>query len=188
MASKKRTPPRRDAPSKRAPSSTEQGRFELLLEEMRTQNRATIEAVEAQGAYLGARIDALRDSLTPRIEALEVAVRQHSEAIHRLAERIERLEVRMDRVEQRLDRVEQRLDRVEQRLDGVEQRLDGVEQRLDRADERQDGFEAELREVKAALGRVEAKLDTRADAAAVRDLERRVSILERRTAPPALEA
>ncbi len=174
MASKKRATPQRAAASKRRPSFTEQGRFELLLEEMRSQNRATIEAVEAQGAYLGARIDALRDSLTPRIEALEVAVRQHSEEIRQLATRIERLEVRMDRVEQRLDRVEQRLDR--------------VEQRLDRADARQDGFEAELHEVKAALARIEAKLDTRADAAALRDLERRVSILERRTAPPALEA
>ncbi len=120
----------------------------MLLEEIRSQNRATIEAVEAQGVYLGARIDALRDSLTPRIEALEGAVREHSEEIRRLAERVQRLEVRMDRVEAR-----------------------------------QNGFEDELRAVRAGLARVEAKLDTRADVDALRDLDRRVTILERRATP-----
>ncbi len=48
----------------------------LVLEDMRSQNRATIEAVEATRVELGQRIDGLRDETYARLGLLEAAI-QH---------------------------------------------------------------------------------------------------------------
>jgi len=70
----------------------------VLIEEMRAQNRATIEAVEATRVSLEVKIDALARETGGRLTVLEAAVRQNStdirknsEDIRVLAERVETL-------------------------------------------------------------------------------------------------
>jgi hypothetical protein len=70
----------------------------VLIEEMRAQNRATIEAVEASRVPLEIKIDALARETGGRLTVLEAAVRQNStdirkngEDIRVLAERVETL-------------------------------------------------------------------------------------------------
>jgi methyl-accepting chemotaxis protein len=53
----------------------------VLLEEMRAQNRATIEAVEASRVALEGKIDSLAGETGGRLTALEGAVRQNSRDI-----------------------------------------------------------------------------------------------------------
>jgi hypothetical protein len=55
----------------------------VLLEEMRAQNRATIEAVDASRATLEGKIDALARETGGRLTVLEAAVRQNSRDIKR---------------------------------------------------------------------------------------------------------
>jgi len=63
----------------------------VLLEEMRSQNRATIEAVEATRVALADKIDTLRRETGDRLTIVETAVRQNSHDIRVLTERVEAL-------------------------------------------------------------------------------------------------
>ena len=58
-----------------------QGR-DVILEEIRSQNRATIEAVEATRAALEAKIDEVDRNSQARDAVLEAAVRQNGKDIH----------------------------------------------------------------------------------------------------------
>ena len=60
----------------------------VLIEEMRTQNRATIEAVEASRVALEDRIDSLARETGGRLTVLEAAVRQNSRDIKKNSEDI----------------------------------------------------------------------------------------------------
>src|SRR6266536_1862406 len=62
----------------------------VLLEEMRTQNRAAIEAVEANRVALEDKIDALARETGGRLAILETAVRQNSADIRQNSEEIRR--------------------------------------------------------------------------------------------------
>jgi len=55
----------------------------VLIEEMRAQNRATIEAVEATRVSLEVKIDALARETGGRLTVLEAAVRQNSTDIRK---------------------------------------------------------------------------------------------------------
>jgi hypothetical protein len=60
----------------------------VLLEEMRAQNRATIEAVEASRVTLGGKIDSLARETGGRLAVLEAAVRRNSRDITKNSEDI----------------------------------------------------------------------------------------------------
>src|SRR5688572_26867942 len=63
------------------PSSDELGRVLILLEDIRAQNKMTIEAVEAGRRETSLEIQRLEARLTSRIEILEAVVRHHSEEL-----------------------------------------------------------------------------------------------------------
>ena len=60
----------------------------VLIEEMRAQNRATIEAVEASRVVLEGKIDSLARETGGRLTVLEAAVRQNSRDIKKNSEDI----------------------------------------------------------------------------------------------------
>ena len=62
----------------------------VLIEEMRAQNRATIEAVEASRVVLESKIDSLARETGGRLTVLEVAVRENSQDIKKNSEDIKR--------------------------------------------------------------------------------------------------
>src|SRR5574341_365640 len=66
------------------PSATVLRPLLVLLEEIRSQNRATIEAVGASHASLEQRIDQLREQTNARLDVLEAAVRQSSTDLRHL--------------------------------------------------------------------------------------------------------
>jgi hypothetical protein len=113
--------------------NTWQRRIELLLEDMRSQNAATLEAVIATRHELGERIAELDRSLSSRIGVLEVAVRINSEDIRQNSK-----DIRQNTVDIRQNTVD-------------------------------------IRRCSDNIQRVEVKLDTKADASALVDLESRVS-------------
>lgn len=63
-------------PTKKQPSQRPAPPWQVILEEIRFQNRATIEAVEASRAALEQRIDRLERETSTRDAALEMAIRE----------------------------------------------------------------------------------------------------------------
>ena len=64
-------------PTRKKPSpSSEQPPWQIILEEIRSQNRATIEAVEASRTALELRIERLERETSGRDAAMEMAIRE----------------------------------------------------------------------------------------------------------------
>ena len=63
-------------PSKKQPSKAAAPSWQVILEEMRSQNRATIEAVEASRTAIEKRIDRLAHDTSTRDAAMEMAIRE----------------------------------------------------------------------------------------------------------------
>ena len=93
----------------------------VLIEEMRAQNRATIEAVEASRVVLESKIDSLARETGGRLTVLEVAVRQNSRDIKKNSEDIrtngEDIRVLIERVDS-LGPLDQRVSTLERRVLG----------------------------------------------------------------------
>jgi len=93
----------------------------VLLEEMRAQNRATIEAVEASRVTLEGKIDSLARETGGRLTVLDAAVRQNSRDIKNNGEDIrknsEDIRVLTERVDA-LGPLDQRVSAIERRLAG----------------------------------------------------------------------
>lgn len=107
MASKRRGA--QSSRVERPPSETEEGRFTLLLEEMREQNRATIEAVFAVKVGLERRIDQFEQRTESRFQVLEFAVKQLASDVRELKTDVAQLKTSVARLEVRMERVEQKL-------------------------------------------------------------------------------
>jgi len=71
-------------------SSTQMGRVLILLEEMREQNHATIEAVFSSEQRTNRRLEEIELKLTRRLDVLEVAVRMNSDEIRKNSEDIKK--------------------------------------------------------------------------------------------------
>ena len=81
----------------------------VILEEMRAQNRATIEAVEATRVAVEEKIDSLARETGGRLTVLEAAVRQNSADIRKNCEGINVLTERVGPLDQRVSRIEHRV-------------------------------------------------------------------------------
>lgn len=75
--------------NKRPPRPTEPT-WQVILEEMRSQNRATIDAVDARAREIKTELTQFREQTNARLEVLEAAVRQNSTDIRHLAVKVER--------------------------------------------------------------------------------------------------
>lgn len=118
----------------RPPSSTATGRLAILLEDIRDQNRATLEAVHALDVKLTRQMEQLRSDLTARIEALEAAVRILAERVQKNTEDTQKNSDAIDRMRREMAEVRlalqakgnaEALEALERRVRALEQRLSG---------------------------------------------------------------
>lgn len=104
-----------------SPPKTLKGDSGVLLEEMRAQNRATIEAVEASRVALEDKINSLARETGGRLTVLEAAVRHNSRDIRKNSEDIrkngEDIRVLIERVDS-LGPLDQRVSTLERRILG----------------------------------------------------------------------
>jgi archaellum component FlaC len=106
-------------PGKKPPEA-----WEVILEEIRSQNRATIEAVESKSSELKREIAGLREDTGGRLQTLESAVRQNSTDLQALQKNVRNL---ADKVEQNGVDI-RRLDEKVDNLSGLEVRVSALEQ------------------------------------------------------------
>lgn len=116
------------AARKRANKPTD-GAWVVILEEIRSQNRATLEAVSALGTDLRGEMRHMREDLGSRIAALEAAVRQHAVDIRQLREQIANLREEIGSLKDRVGRIEEQLTAdYRMRLQRLEDRVQSLEQ------------------------------------------------------------
>jgi DNA repair ATPase RecN len=87
------------------PLSDEFGRVLVLLEDIRAQNKATIEAVESGRRETSLEIQRLEARLTARIEILEAVVRHHSEELRGIRLELTALKATVNNLESKVDRL-----------------------------------------------------------------------------------
>jgi chromosome segregation ATPase len=131
--------------------------MELLLEEIRDQQRATVEFVQTVEDRLRGEINESRAELTGEIRVLQAAVRKNSEDIQSHGQAIARLDTSVAR-----------LDTSVARLDASITRLDASVSRNTK----------DMQANTEAIARVERKLETKADIAVVAALDARMTNLE----------
>jgi phage shock protein A len=99
-------------------------RMNVLLEDMRTQNRVTYEALSGQIEALDRRIGARFDRLEERVTLLENVVRQLHEEVHKLRVDVNQLRADMNELRSDFDKRTElsRLDALERRVALLEKR------------------------------------------------------------------
>ena len=129
MAAKKST--RRKRPGAAGAGDAAHG-FTVLMEEMASQNRATIEAVQALSQRIDKRFEEAEVRGDRRFQSLEAAVRMSSKGLQRLTEATESLSAQMHALIGRVDRIEQVLSmRAEpSSASDLEARIRRIEERL----------------------------------------------------------
>ena len=187
-------------------------RWVVILEDIRSQNRATLEAVGASHTALAERIDRFEERTESRFDVVEAAIQSNTRGIAGLDQRMGSLEGRVGSVEGSIGSLEGSIASLEGRIGSVEGRmgsLDGrmgsLEERLEHSDEqnriRFDALEAALqridqesrsRDASLELAVRELKVSVQQNSVDIRDLagkveavsrlEERVSALERRGA------
>jgi chromosome segregation ATPase len=152
-------------------------RWVVILEDIRSQNRATVEAVGASHTALAERIDRFEERTESRFDVVEAAIQSNSRGIAALDHRMGSLEGRMGSLEERLERSDEQ-NRI--RFDALEAAL----QRIDQESRSRDAsLELAVRDLKVSVQ--QNSVDTRDLAGkveALSRLEERVSALERRGA------
>jgi outer membrane murein-binding lipoprotein Lpp len=140
-------------------AATPKERFELLLENIEQQNRATMEAVSAMGNQLRQEMREGFARLEARADVHEAILRQHSTDIQELKTDVQRLKTDVQELKTDVQRL---------KTDVQELKTDVQELKTD------------VQGLKEAVRRIEVKLDGKADVSQVRALEARVTALEGR--------
>ncbi len=94
------------------PRKPRQPPWQVILEEIRSQNRATIEAVEASRTALEERIERLERDTSARFQGVEMAIRELRVDVRQLQGDVHGLEAKVDalmRIEARVSAIEKRL-------------------------------------------------------------------------------
>ena len=128
--------------------------WQVVLEDIRSQNRLTIEAVEATRESLEQKIDDLGQRVTSvdrRGDVFEV----------KLAD----LDRRFDGLDRKVDGLDRKVDALDQKVQGLDEKVEGLDQKVDRIDRetrlRDAAIEGGLRELRVEFGkgRVDVRLD-----------------------------
>ena len=178
-----------------APSVTERGRFELLMEQIVAQNAATIEAVETNHHLTQRSIRQLEDRLTARLDVLEAAVRQNSADIRQNTMDIQQnsADIRQNTLDIQQNSADIRQNTIDIQQNSADIRQNTIDIQKNSADIRQNtidiqknsaGIQTNSTDIlsnTAVIQRVEEKLDQKADVKVVAALGVRVTALERRT-------
>ena len=164
---RKSKPGGRQRPLEPAPSSSEAGRTNLLLEHVTSQMQLVIEAVESGDASLGRRIDDLERRFSTEIGDLRLVVHSNTESLMEHSTRIETFSRVTEAHSEKIETLSRLTEAHSQQIGANTSQLRD--------------HSTEIQEFRVAVERVEAKLDRKADAEAVAALDARVAVMERRT-------
>src|SRR3990172_9159585 len=136
--------------------------WQVILEEIRSQNRTTIEEVQTVRAVLDARISSFEQTTAARFETLETAVRSNGRDLRRLETKVDKLETTVQRIDTRVEAIETKVERIDTRVEAIETKVERIDTRVEA--------------IETKVETVDGKIDT------LVPLDARVTALERRRA------
>jgi DNA repair ATPase RecN len=103
-------------PPPKKPRAASGPAWQVIIEEIRSQNRVTIEAVQGTRTELKQEIAELREDTTARFQTLESAVRALRKDVHNVADKVEQNGADIRRLDEKVDN-----------LSGLEARVSALE-------------------------------------------------------------
>ena len=123
-------------PAKKRPSGPDvpddSTAWRIILEDIKTQNRTTLEAVQTSHNRLTDQFHDLRERYDARFDLVMTALRDIRIRVEGVETRVERVETRVERVETKAERIETNVARVEAKVDKLvplEERVTALERR-----------------------------------------------------------
>jgi chromosome segregation ATPase len=158
--------------------------WQVILEDIRSHNRTTLEAVQASHVVLTDRIDRFEERTESRFTVIEAAIQSNTKAITGLDRRVGSVESRMGLVEHGLGSLEQKFEQSDQENRLRFASLEAALQRIDQESRSRDAsLEVALRDLKVSVQQNSVDMrDLAGKVEALSRLEDRVSALERRGA------
>jgi chromosome segregation ATPase len=161
--------------------------WRVHVEDIKAQNRMTIEVVEAFRRTVEERFDHIESQRQQSETSLAAALRG---VRVELGTKIEKVDVRLQSVETKVDNLEVKVDRIDTRLQVVETKVEKIDTRLQVVETKVEKIDARLQVVETKVDRLEVKvdrIDSRLQTVEIKvdtlvPLEGRVSALERRPA------
>ncbi len=158
---------------RRSPDQPDDSTALMHIEDIKAQNRLTIEAVHTVARALDQKFEERFQRLEQQNILFTAALRDVRSS---LETKVDKVDGRLQVVETKVDNLEVKVDRIDTRLQVVEQKVDNLEVKVDKIDVRLQLVETKVDRVDVRLQGVEKTVES------VVPLEARVSALERRPA------
>jgi len=126
--------------SRSVPTGADAPAWQVILEEIKSQNRFTIEAVESSRTALEQRMERLDQDSQGRDDTLGLAIRHLRADLGRVAGRVETLDGKVTELDGKVSELDGKVEK----LDGKVTELDGKVEKLDGKVEKLDGKVTEL--------------------------------------------
>jgi chromosome segregation ATPase len=119
-------------------------RWVVILEDIRSQNRTTLEAVGASQRALTERIDRFEERTDSRFDVVEAAIQSNTRGIAALDQRMESVEGRIGSAEGSLISLDGRMGSLEGSLGSLAGRMGSLDDRMGSLDDRMGSLESRL--------------------------------------------
>jgi chromosome segregation ATPase len=153
---------KRPARPKAPPADASGPAWLVILEDIRSQNRLTIETVDARHEEMRRELQNFRGEVRADISALRTIAQGQSIDIRDLKTGLARVEAKVQNVETRVENIETRVENTETRVQNIETKVGNIETRV--------------QNIETKVGNIETKVDQ------LGAIEARVATLERRRA------
>lgn len=173
-------------------------RWVVIVEEIRSQNRATLEAVESSRVATEQRIDRFEEKTDSRLTMAEAAIRSTNENLAALRTQVQTLDTRVGTLDTKLGALDTKVGTLDTKLGALDRKLDQSDQenrarfaalevalqRMDQESRSRDAsLEIAIRDLKVGVQQNSVDIrDLAGKVDAISRLEERVSALERRGA------
>ena len=163
-------------PSKEQPPAPQ---WQVILEDIHSQNRSTIEAVDASRVAFEQRFDRLEEGTRSRFTVVEAALQSTNKGVESLQKAVESTQEALESTQRTVESTQKALESTQRAVESTQKAIDttrlALEQRIERSDQEN---RARFAALEAAVQRIDQESRSR-DASleiAVRDL--RVSVQE----------
>ena len=106
------------------PESKQRIYTDVLLEEIRSQNRGVMELVQTVETNLRQEMKEMKFELSSEIKITQMAVKSNKEEIIQIQKKLEEHDKRFDQVDKRFERVDKRFDILENKMDRVANKVE----------------------------------------------------------------
>jgi peptidoglycan hydrolase CwlO-like protein len=110
----------------------------IRVEQMRSENRLTADAVETLGRQQSLELRAVEARLGARLEILEVVGRSHGAELHGLNGDVAGLKTDVRRLDDKVDRLDGKVDKLDERVEKLDRRVERLEGEVESLDNKVD--------------------------------------------------